>query len=271
MNLVRFDYRRLLKTNLLMIVIFSGLIGLFLVLFPSMEKSGVQTIVASMQDAFPPGFLEAFNIDVLIDFTNLSHYLAYSIQYFGMASLIYALILGVEALLNEQSSKTIEFLYAQPLTRTQLFKNKLISRLLTYLTLQIVFGLIVWLIANAFRPTTLSFNDFAIICWQVMTGMTFSGLICLSLGFLLGTLLKPTSNALALAVSIFFGTYILGVIGKIKANLAWLKYLSPFDYSEPMNLVRHGWNLNYLLVGSILIVLFLSIANAIYQKKDLYL
>ena len=124
MNVFKFEVKRNLKSCLLWSIICSVLILLFLSVFPSMKDSGMQDLVGTKLDALPTGMLKAFGLESMIDFTNILEYLAYCFQYIAMAACIYALILGVNSLLEEEASGTIEFLYAKNISRKEIVRDK---------------------------------------------------------------------------------------------------------------------------------------------------
>lgn len=269
MNIIKFEVKRHFKSSMIWSLVCGSIIILFMSFFPSMENSGLQELFSTKMDAFPEGLMEAFGLDSMVDFTNIMQYLAYTIQYISMAIAIYGLILGVNSLLSEEAEGTIEFLYAQPVCRNKIVITKTLSN--AYLLFQCIFivGFLTMAISAIFKPEDyglmILFRDIK----EVFIGITFVSYIYFAIGLLLSTILKPSQNTTSTSIGIFFITYVLGVISRLQDNLVGLKFLSPFDYALPMDLVRYGWERKYILVGIIIIVLSISTVFFIYNKRDM--
>ena len=104
---------------------------------------------------------------------------------------------------------------------------------------------------------------------NIFMGMAFVGFIFLSIGLFLSTILKPNINSTAISIGFFFITYVMGVISKLRDGLEPLRILSPFDYALPMDLTKEGWNLNYVLLGTGIIILSTIGTFISYNRKDI--
>lgn len=269
MNIFKFEFRRLFKSCLVWSLLCGALIILFMAFFPSMRDSGIQELVATKLGAFPEGLMEAFGLDDMVDFTDIMQYLAYVIQYISMAAAVYGAILGVNALLEEEAEGTIEFLYAQPVSRSEIVTSKILSRVVIMFLFIIIVGSTTMGISIALKPEDVDLITMLMDIKSIFIGMSFIGFIYLAIGLLLSTILKPSSNSTAISIGVFFITYILGVLSKMKDNLEGLKYLSPFDYALPMDIVRSGWNINYIITGIGIIAISIIGTYIIYNKKDM--
>lgn len=269
MNVVKFEYKRFLKSCLTWSAVCGILIILFMAFYPSMKDSGIQELVDTKLGALPEGFLQAFGLGDMVDFTDIIQYMAYVIQYISMATAIYAVILGVSALLEEEADGTIEFLYAQPISRREILISKIISRALLLFTYLLIITAISILISLALKPEGLNTSEMIWDIINIFIGMSFSAYIFLAIGILLSTILKTTINFTATSIGVFFITYIIGVLAKMGEGLEPLKYLSPFDYAVPMDLVRHGWKIKYLPIGFTIIIISIVVSYIAYNKKDM--
>lgn len=269
MNIIKFEIKRHFKSSMTWSLVCGSIIILFMSFFPSMKSNGLQELITRGLGAFPEGLMEAFGLDHMVDLTNIMQYLAYMIQYISMAITLYGLILGVNSLLSEEVEGTIEFLYAQPVCRNKILITKTLSN--AYLLFQCIFivGLLTMAISTVFKPEDyglmILFRDIK----EVFIGIAFVSYIYFTIGLLLSTILKPSQNTTSTAIGIFFITYVLGIISRLQDHLVGLRFLSPFDYALPMDLVRYGWERKYILVGIIIMVLSISTAFFIYSKRDM--
>ena len=132
MNMFKFEFNRLLKGSIIWALVCSALVVMFMLFFPSMKNMGMQELVGSKLELLPEAFLEAFNISGATDFSNISDFSAYVLQYIIMAGGVYAAILGVSALVKEESEGTIEFLYSKPVTRSKIVTAKILASIVIF-------------------------------------------------------------------------------------------------------------------------------------------
>ena len=142
MNIFKFEFKRLLKSCLTWTVVCGVMIALFMSLFPTMADMGIQELVNDKMGALSVDMLKVFNIDAGMDFSDIFNYMAYVIQYIAMASAVYGAILGVNALIKEESQGTIEFLYSKPIKRSKIVTTKLLSIILIYFVYIVIIGAI---------------------------------------------------------------------------------------------------------------------------------
>ena len=53
----------------------------------------------------------------------------------------------------------------------------------------------------------------------------------------------------------FFVSYFLGIIGKLKDSFNWLKYFSPFDYYDPSEILKDGFEVKFIIIGNSVIII----------------
>lgn len=266
MKVFKFELFRLQKKVFLWGLLSGFFVFVFMVIFPSMESSGIQELVIEKFDAFPMEFMEAFGLDTAVNFNDIMHYTAYTIQYIIMAVAIFAIFMGFDSLVLEESQGTIEFLYAQPLSRKQIFWGKSLSHFLALVEVVFIVGVVTLVSAYVFRPSGLAGRDLLEDMMELFAGSLFVSSLYFFLGLVLGSLLHSASGGLAMGL--FFFTYLLGVLARIKEELGLLQYLSFFDYALPMDVVREGLEKNYLLVGSLVMVVFLTISYHRFIRKN---
>lgn len=268
MNMYGFETRRLLKGLLTWLVIVTVLLVLFMAFFPSMAESGLADLTKDKLDALPPAVLEAFGLSVMTDFSDLLQYYAYIAQYILMAAAIYALTLGASALIKEESEGTIEFLYAQPISRLEITTRKLLSIVTILWAFNIVLFLASVLLLQAFREPGYEYLPLTL---AMFSGMLAAQMVFLAAGFALSSVLPRYSNPSTVGLGLFFVTYLLGAIAAINEQLEWLKYLSPFHYVQPTSVLASNGAIEqvYLLIMFLVTIAALLFAYWRYPRKDL--
>lgn len=269
MNVLKFEIKNLVKSALIWSLICSVLVILFIALFPSMKNSGMKELVGAELNALPPSVLEAFNLESTMDFSNISQYLAYAMQYIVMAGGVYGAILGVSSLIKEETEGTIEFLYSKPITRTRVVTYKLLASAIVYYIYIFIVGLATNIISFMVIPEDIKALDVFMDIKTIFIGLAFLGYVFMALGFLISTIIKSSKTAVPTAIGVFFVTYFLGIIGKLKEGLRFFKYLSPFEYAVPSNLIKDGFDLSYIFMGMGIIIISVIGTYVIYSKKDM--
>lgn len=269
MNIFKFEFKKLLKSCIIWSIVCGILMVLFMALFPSMENSGMKELVNTKMDAIPSDLLKALNIESTIDFTNIFDYLSYAIQYIAIASSIYGAILGVNTLIKEESDGTIEFLYSKPVKRNKIVTSKILSSSAIFFVYIAITGILTMIISMIVKPENIKFMDLIINIKLVFMGIALTGLIFMAIGLLLSTVIKSSRSAIPISIGIFFITYFIGMIGKLKESFDWLKYISPFDYYIPSEIIKSGFDMKFVLMG--IIIIFVSVISSyiIYNKKDM--
>jgi len=186
-----------------------------------------------------------------------------------MAAGIYGAILGVSALIKEESEGTIEFLYSKPITRSKIVTSKLLSSAAIFYLFILIVGVATMGIAMIVKPVDIDTMTLIMDMKILFIGMAFLGYIFMAIGFLISVLIKSGKQATSISLGIFFTTYVLGILGKMKDGLEGFLYLSPFDYVVPSNLINNGFDMKYVLLGLGIIIVCISITYIIYNKKDL--
>ncbi|MEQ8154704.1 MAG: ABC transporter permease subunit [Clostridiaceae bacterium] len=225
-------------------------------------------MVGAKLDAMPEAMRKAFNISSFTDFSDLLQYFAYCFQYIAMAGCIYSAILGASSLIKEESDGTIEFLYSKPVSRTKIVTAKLVSNLL----LLIVFNTVIFAISFIGCMLVAPENyQFAMPLARLIKLEFIIQAVYFSIGFMISTVLPSSRQANPAALGIFFITYILGIFSQVIDKLKNLKYISPYNYALPANIVKNDYIMDTAYIALIISIIFISMAVTYlrYNKKDM--
>lgn len=268
MNIFKFEFKRNLKSLIYWSLGTCATIVVFMSLFPSMKDMGMQELVGSKLEALPPALLEIFNFSSITDFSKINDYMGYTFQYIAMAFGIYGVTLGVNSIIQEESEGTIEFLYSKPVSRSKILWSKILSIAITFFAFSIIVGLVTVLISLAVKPEDLETMTLVMDIKGMFIGMALLGYIFMAVGIVISTALKKGKAATSIGVASFFGTYILGIMGKLKEEFDFMLYLSPFDWFIPSNILKDGFELKYIIIAFVIIIVSLLAASFVYRRKD---
>ncbi len=118
------------QTNRKGLILWSSIVVLILVLFlsvyPTMQTSVMKDMLDTKLGGLPENMLKIFHLNDGPSLLEPVGYFGYIFQYIFIAASIYAAMLGSKSLVKEESNGTIEFLYAQPVSRTHIGIEKFI-------------------------------------------------------------------------------------------------------------------------------------------------
>jgi ABC-2 type transport system permease protein len=268
MNIFKMEVKKGFKSLVIWSVVCILLIILFMSMFPSMKDSGMQELVNTKMGAIPPALLEAFNLKDVPDFSKLNQFFAYVFQYIVIAGSIYAAILGAKSLIKEESEGTIEFLYAQPVSRTRIVTMKLLSSLVIFYLFVMIMAVASTLMSLAVKPDDLKTIDLIMDIKLLFSGFFLVGLVFMAIGFLISVLVPHLRLAMPVATGVFFVTYLLGTFSGMIDSLKFLKYFSPFHYAVPAEVIKNGIKGVNIVLSLIIITLSIAATYFVYRKKD---
>lgn len=272
MTLIKLEFRRKRKSILIWSVVVLAMMALFMSLYPQMQTEEMAALAKIKLEGLSESLLAVFGLETMPDFTKVEEYFIYVFQYIFLAACVLAVILGFDLLQGEETSGNIEYLYAMPLSRKQIYFYKTIAIVALYT----IFFVLVWLAAFALmfflKPESAAASDIFNKTMYLSVMYTYlASLAYLALGILLSAAVHSYSRASSLALGVFFMTYVIGIIGNVVENAKILKYFSFYDYANPTNLFYHGAESVkvWILLGAVIV--FVLLGAFIYEKKDFYI
>lgn len=268
MTLAKIELRSLVKGFLIWTVLLGGVILLFTGFYPQIASEQMKTSLDEVMSSFSPEILEAFNLgDSSASLATATGFFSYYFQYLFVASAVYAMMLGTTSLIKEETDGTIEFLYAQPVTRKQIVLSKLLTNALVLSVFWLASYGISLLGLSIFKQSSDKMSEIIEALTTIFLGEYLLLLFFLALGFLLSTLLKSSKQGSGASLVIVFGFYLIGIFSDLSDNFSFLSNFSPIHMGIPAGLLEdglvNGWIIATLLVVFIVGTLFL------YDKKDL--
>ena len=270
MNVFRLEFRSGRKGILIWALIMAAVIGIFMCVFPSMSGEAMGEVMENALQAMPQEMLEAFNLTDMPDFSQIEEYFAYVFQYILLASAILAAVMGIGSLVREESDGTIEFLYAQPVTRAAIVTQKILANVFLFLIYTVIVALVSLGTVYLFLPENENFMEQLPKLGIVFAGMLLSCFIFMAFGFFLSSVTHSHKAAVPVAVGTVFLTYFAGIASKLMDSLSVLWYFSPVHYSTPATLVANeAIDIHAGIIGGCAILLFVALSYIWYLNKDL--
>lgn len=239
---------------------------IFVVVFPFMGESGLLVLLSEKLELVPDFLIRIFGLGDLPDFTLFPHYFNLCMFYILIKLSTVSSLLGCDALISEESDGTIEFLYSMPRSRVFIVFSKFASRAITIIAINILYGLISY-------AAFIYMGEETTHLMRAVASQVVPQLCYLIAGMLISSLLPSSQSASTSSMTLFFFTFMLGIIPSMIGRWTKLEYLSPvtavirYDYMTVG--FRPYWpQVNFLCVFCVFALLA---STAIYCKKDMKL
>ncbi|MDD3048542.1 MAG: ABC transporter permease subunit [Bacilli bacterium] len=271
MNLIKSEFKKNLKGSIIWGIVLASLIILYMAFFPSMGDAGLAELFKEKINLMPKGLLDSFGLADIPNFSILMEYYCYVFQFIIIGLAIYAMILGTKALSKEEGDKTIEFLYSKPVTRSQIIISKMISSIALLFVV-----LLISLTASILSDFMFGDGNNTVMLILINLISMIPILVYWAIGFVISSFLKDDNKSIIIALGIFFGTYLMGIIAATIDKLKMLKYLSPINYNAATDVfkfldgrVGSKLNMGAILLSAIIFIVGITITFVKYNKKDL--
>ncbi|SLM85506.1 MULTISPECIES: ABC transporter permease subunit [Vagococcus] len=267
MTLFKIEWQNNKKNILIWTVALALIMTVFMSLFPSMENSGMKEMMTTQLETLPQNMLKAFHLNSGPSLVQTTGFFAYIFQYIFIAASIFSIMLGNKMLVKEETEGTIEFLYAQPISR----KRIIIEKFVATISMLVVFWGSTYLVSLAasvfFNQDVMKLSEIITAISKIFVTEFFVLLFFLSLGFLLSSFLKQVNQGISMGLVFIF--YLLGIVGDLEDKLSILKKISPMSLANPATILEKDIMFNLMgILLAISLVLFI-LATLIYQRKDL--
>lgn len=267
MTVFSLETRNLRKSAVAWAISISAVVLLMLAFYPSMKTEAMQAIANAKLDSIDPAVLAVMGIKEIPDFTVITNFYGYILQFINLALMVFVTHQTVALLVKEESDGTIEYLYAKPVSRKTILVQKTAAHLAAFVLMLLVITAVTVAGYLAFSDFTLaqSLKENAILYGSVL----YVGLIFSAVGLLASALVRSNRSAAAITIGIVFGTFVLGAVSELVKGLNFLIYLSPMDWIKVQKLMTVGIRPGEWAIGLGLIVACPLLAWLRYHKKDL--
>ncbi len=247
-------------TLLLWTMVIAFMLGICVLIYPEMkdQMSQISGMFADMGS-----FSAAFGMDK-INFGEFIGYFGVECgNILGLGGAFFASLLGINALAKEEKEQTAEFLLTHPVSRSKIVFQKLWAVITQIFVLNVV----------AFAVVILTMG---------IIGET-GGLKIVALMFLAYFILQLEISCVCFGISAFISRgglgiglglaafcYFLNIIANLTEEAKFLKYITPFGYTEGADIISRGSiDVKYLSVGLVMTGIGIFIAFYKYTKKDI--
>ena len=261
MTIVKHELKQAKNTFLIWTAAIAMLLAVCVFLFPEMkgEMDGISDVFASMGS-----FTAAFGMDRLNFGTLIGFYGVECGNVLGLGGAMYASLCAVNILSKEENDRTAEFLLSHPVSRARIVTEKLAAVLiqLTMMNL-LLYGVSLASIAAIGEEIPWKEINLMHLAYFLMQ-LELAGLC-----FGLSAFMRKGSAGAGLGIAAMM--YFLNLAANISEKAEFLKYITPFGYTESADIVSSG-----CLDGKLIFIGMLYAAAAVaagywqYCTKDIH-
>ena len=260
MTLIKHELRQGKVTLMIWTAVIAFMLALGVLIYPEMETQmgDVSTMFAEMGS-----FSAAFGMDRL----NFGEFMGFfgveCGNILGLGGAFFSALLGISVLSKEEREQTAEFLLTHPVSRRKIVMRKYISIMIQILFLNIaviaVTLLSMQIIGESLdnRPLFLLFLAYYVLQVEVAS-------VCFGISAFL------SHGGMGVGLGMAALLYFLNIIANLTEDAKFLKYITPFGYTEGADIIADEClNMEYLSVGLVFTVIGISAGFYRYCKKDI--
>ena len=199
----------------------------------------------------------------------------FALQYDSVAMILCGagMLFGASAFHKEETSGSIEYLYATQVSRLDIYVSKVLfvtTKLIVIATSALLVSIIVGAII---APDTMNVGAM-LVSWIVsVVGILFFAAV----GYLFASILPKRTSIIGPSLGFVIGTYVLGTLGTFGIKgVEFLEYFSPIHIMSSFKVMTHNWGVGIVEypIAGFLVILIITVATTIgsyflYKKKDL--
>ena len=260
MTVIKHELKAGKNSLIIWTAIIAFMLALCIFIYPQMgsQMSEISGMFANMGS-----FSAAFGMDK-INFGEFSGFFAVECgNVLGLGGAFFAALLGISALSKEEKEHTAEFLLTHPISRTSVVFNKLCAAVLQLILLNYavagVTALSVLIIGEKPDVYKLFLMFLAYFIMQLETCAVCFGA---------SAFISANSAGIGLGAAALF--YFLNIVANLTEKAEFLKFLTPFGYTDGADIIANGEiELKFLVFGLIFTVMGIAAAFYKYNKKDI--
>ncbi len=260
MTLMKHELKQGRKSLMIWTVAIGFLLAVCVFMFPEMkgEMDGVSDMFASMGS-----FTEAFGMD-RINFGSLMGFYAVECgNILGLGGAFFAALCGVSILAKEEKEHTAEFLLTHPVSRVHIVAQKLLAVMIQIIVMNVLVC-VLSIASIALIGETISWKELLLLHLAFLFLQIEIAGICFGISAFL------RRGGLGIGLGIAAVMYFLNLIANISDSAKFLKYITPFGYTEGADIVSNAsLDTGLVLLGMLYCVIGVVVAFMKYCKKDI--
>lgn len=214
-------------------------------------------------DSMPKELMQFMGMESMQDMGNYMHYFGMIFQIWLIVISFFAASFSGGLIVQEEKRKTIEYLYAMPVSRFDIYFAKVATAFWAVLAVVACTGISAMICGAAVGGETYQASELMLI-------VKLSGFIpffFLAAAFLLCGL--SASFGASAANGCVLVLYLLGYLGAIlEKDGEWLTYFSPFECFSPQKILSENWSVPAFSAYLALFFVLIAAGAFFYHRRD---
>lgn len=254
------------------------LLGLMLAFYPFLAESQMNSLFNSVLESFNEPTRNILGFYDGMDIVNIGDYIALVYHYLAILIFVFAMQLGANSLAKEQTSGNIEYIYSNPISKSEIVTGKFTANILIYIlfliimalaTIGLVLGISSIGIGGSDASQITSFEIFEAVV-KVFVGLLGSGLVFMSIGYFFSAISKSSLHQDAVAALFVFLIVLLTIVGKVIGDVfGMVVSYFPNEAFRPYSFVSANLNIFGLIANAVIFILMIVLTYSIYSNKEL--
>lgn len=260
MTVFKHEMRQGRNQTVIWTAVIAFMLAVCIFIYPEMSKQmdGISEIFSNM-GVFSAAFgMDKINFGEFIGFFGVE-----CGNVLGLGGAFFAALAGISALSKEEHEHTAEFLLTHPVSRQSIVAQKLISVAVQIVILNAaVVG--VTALSTAIIGESPDIGRLALVFTAYFIMQFEIAAICFGISAFIGR--GSFGTGLGLAAAFYF----LNIIANLTDSAEFLKYITPFGYTESAVIIANGSiEIKYLAVGMVIAAIGIVAAFWKYMRKDI--
>lgn len=241
-------------------VVIAFMLFICILMFPEMEKQmdSISEMFANMG-----GFTAAFGMDKIDFGTAMGFYGIECGNILGIGGGFFAALLGISSLSKEEKNKTAEFLLSHPITRANVVFQKFLGVIIQIVVLNVCVATIS-VLSFALIGEALAVREFLLLHLAYLIMQIEIACICFGISAFI------SRGSIGIGIGLAASLYFLNIIGNISDKADFVKYITPFKYSEASDIISSAkLDTTLILIGMAYAIVAVVIAFVKYTRKDI--
>ena len=254
------------------------LLGLMLAFYPFLAESQMNSLFNSVLESFNEPTRNILGFYDGMDIVNIGDYIALVYHYLAILIFVFAMQLGANSLAKEQTSGNIEYIYSNPISKSEIVTGKFTANILIYIlfliimalaTIGLVLGISSIGIGGSEASQITSFEIFEAVV-KVFVGLLGSGLVFMSIGYFFSAISKSSLHQDAVSALFVFLIVLLTIVGKVIGDVfGMVVSYFPNEAFRPYSFVSANLNIYGLIANAVIFILMIVLTYSIYSNKEL--
>lgn len=195
---------------------------------------------------------------------NFPGFIANVLPVFMLGGGIQAIGMGIAMLNRERLAGTSDFLLTKPLTRSNVFWQKLLANGGMLALTSFILITTLYTGAHVVKAESFSITTFL----MVMAAFTLVQFWFLAVGALISQVAGRIRNSVGLSIALCFGLFILAMFSSIVGDEA-IRYITPYKYIDLLKVVQDGaYEPMHLVVWLVVVTGSIVISWQLFRQRD---